>query len=119
MRGVVEVEAVEEGVEVVSSVGPVERCRGGVVAGSVTSETSRTITGRRAPRHSIGPVVGSTPRARRGVYCRDDPPPKQDDGPAAQATAKPAPPAGLLPGPGGRSRTQQTTLSSVPRPDLC
>jgi hypothetical protein len=30
--GVVEVEAVEEGVEVVSSVGPVERCRGGVVA---------------------------------------------------------------------------------------
>ena len=32
MRGVVEVEAVEEGVEVVSSVGPVERCRGGVVA---------------------------------------------------------------------------------------
>jgi hypothetical protein len=32
MRGVVEVEAVEEGVEVVSSVGSVERCRGGVVA---------------------------------------------------------------------------------------
>ena len=29
---VVEVEAVEEGVEVVSGVGPVERCRGGVVA---------------------------------------------------------------------------------------
>ena len=32
MRGVVEVEAVEEGVEVVSGVGPVERCRGRVVA---------------------------------------------------------------------------------------
>ena len=44
--------------------------RGHIPAGSVTSETSRTITGRRAPRHSIGPVVGSTPRARRGVYCR-------------------------------------------------
>ena len=34
---------------------------------------------------SIGPVVGSTPRARRGVYCRHDPPPKQDDGPAREA----------------------------------
>ena len=44
--------------------------RGHIPAGSVTSETSRTITGRRAPRHSIGPVVGEMSPAAEATFHR-------------------------------------------------